>query len=132
MQRISESGVRGVWDVGSQTNLTRRRFLATVAAASLISGCENHPVVQFLGAMQRWNEKAEGLIFSPRRLAPELPASATTPEDAFPPYFVSDSIPLTPPGWTLRVGGLVKRPTVLTLTQLSAMPRTDMRVRHHC
>ena len=115
-----------------RANLTRRHFLATVGAASLLTGCERNPIVQFLGAMQRWNEKAEAVIFSPGHLAPELPVSATTPEDAFPAYFVSESMPVTPPGWVLKVGGLVKRPMVLTLGQLRAMPRIDMRVQHHC
>ena len=113
-------------------DISRRRFIATVAAASVITGCESRPAVRFLGAMQRWNEKAEKSIFSPTRLAPELPPSATTPEDAFPAYFISDSMPLAPPNWTLKVGGLVKQPMVLTLAQLEAMPRTDMRVQHHC
>ena len=113
-------------------NISRRRFIATAAAASVITGCESHPVVQFLGAMQRWNQRAEKSIFSPTRLAPELPLSATTPEDAFPAYFISDSMPLALPNWALKVGGLVKRPMVLTLAQLQTMPRTDMRVQHHC
>jgi DMSO/TMAO reductase YedYZ molybdopterin-dependent catalytic subunit len=113
-------------------SISRRKFIATVAAASVITGCESHPVVQFLGAMQRWNQKAERIMFSPARLAPELPPSAVTPEDAFPAYFISDSMPLPPPNWTLKVGGLVKRPMVLTLAQLEAMARTDMRVQHHC
>ena len=122
----------GVYTVQLRKNISRRRFIATVAAASVITGCESRPAVRFLGAMQRWNEKAEKSIFSPTRLAPELPPSATTPEDAFPAYFISDSMPLAPPNWTLKVGGLVKQPMVLTLAQLEAMPRTDMRVQHHC
>jgi DMSO/TMAO reductase YedYZ molybdopterin-dependent catalytic subunit len=81
--------------------------------------------------MQRWNQKTEAFIFSPTRLAPELPPSATTPEEAFPAYFVSDSIPLAPAAWSLKVGGLVKRPMVLTLAELQTMKRTDMRVQHH-
>lgn len=112
--------------------LTRRRFLAGCGVASLLAGCESHPVMRFLGAMQRWNQKAEGIIFSPTRLAPELPASATTPEEAFPVYFISDSMPDIPPHWTLKVGGLVQRPMVLTLAQVQALTRTDMRVQHHC
>jgi DMSO/TMAO reductase YedYZ molybdopterin-dependent catalytic subunit len=112
--------------------VSRRHFLAGIGAASLIAGCESHPVVQFLGGMQRWNQKAEEIMFSPARLAPELPPSAATPEQAFPAYFISDSIPTTPPGWALKVGGLVKRPMVLTVAQLRAMARTDMRVQHHC
>jgi DMSO/TMAO reductase YedYZ molybdopterin-dependent catalytic subunit len=71
-------------------------------------------------------------MFSPHRLAPELPASATTPESAYPVYYISDSIPVTPANWTLKVGGLVRRPMILTLAQIQKMPRTDMRVQHHC
>ncbi len=112
--------------------VTRRRFLAGLGAASLITGCQSHPLAQFLVAMQGWNEKAEGLIFSPNRLAPELPPSAATPEEAFPAYFISDSIPAAPAIWTLKVGGMVKRPMVMTLDQLRTMARTDMRVQHHC
>src|SRR5215471_10994694 len=82
--------------------------------------------------MRRWNEGVEAAIFSPTRLAPELPASATTPESEFPAYYISDSMPVAPPNWTLKLGGLIKRPMILTLAQLQAMPRTDMRVQHHC
>jgi len=115
-----------------RTNISRRRFIAAMAAASVISGCESRPVVRFLEVMQRWNRKTEEAIFSPKRLAPELPASATTPEDAFPAYFISDSMPLVPPNWALRVGGVVRRPMMLTRAQLQRMTRTDMRVQHHC
>jgi DMSO/TMAO reductase YedYZ molybdopterin-dependent catalytic subunit len=112
--------------------ISRRKFLAGAAAASMISGCNGHPIVQFLTVMQHWNTKAEKVLFSPNRLAAELPPSATTPEDAFPAYFISDSMPLPPPAWTLKVGGLVKRPMVLSLANLQSMTRTDMRVQHHC
>ena len=112
--------------------ITRRRFIVSAAAASLLAGCESHPIKSFLGAMKDWNEKFEGLVFSPSRLAPELPASATTPESAFPSYFISDTMPTAPPNWTLSVGGMVERELVLTLDQLLKLPRTDLRVRHHC
>jgi DMSO/TMAO reductase YedYZ molybdopterin-dependent catalytic subunit len=112
--------------------VTRRKFIAGAAAASLFAGCGRHPVGGFLSAMLKWNEKADGAVFSPNRLAPELPASAQTPADDFPVYFISDDAPMPPPNWTLKVGGLVAQPMVLTLAQLRRMPRTDMRVRHHC
>jgi DMSO/TMAO reductase YedYZ molybdopterin-dependent catalytic subunit len=114
------------------SRISRRRFIAGIGAASLIAGCESHPAVQFLDTMRRWNQKAEGAIFSPMRLAPELPASETTPESEFPTYYISDSMPVAPPNWSLKLGGLIKRPMILTLAQLQAMPRTDMRVQHHC
>ena len=112
--------------------ISRRNLIVGLTAASLLSGCESRPVMGFLALMQRWNATADGLIFSPHRLAPELPPSAATPESAFPAYFISDEMPLPSPDWMLKVGGLVQRPMMLTLQQIQQMPRTDMRVQHHC
>jgi DMSO/TMAO reductase YedYZ molybdopterin-dependent catalytic subunit len=113
--------------------LTRRKFLVTCAAASLLAGCDRvHPVKGFLRGMTDWNERFEELLFSPKRLAAELPASATTPDDAFPIYFISNSIPVEPAHWSLKVGGMVARPSVLSLAQIQNLPGTKMRVQHHC
>ena len=113
--------------------LTRRKLLTGFAAASLLAGCDSpHPVSLFLKGMLRVNEHFESLIFSPTRLAPESPEKDLTPERAFPSYFIADTMPFPPAGWSLKVGGMVARPGVFTLAQLKAMPRTDMRVRHHC
>jgi DMSO/TMAO reductase YedYZ molybdopterin-dependent catalytic subunit len=113
--------------------ITRRKLLTGFAAASLLAGCDTpHPVSLFLKAMLRVNEHFESLIFSPSRLAPESPEKDLTPERAFPSYFIADTMPFPPAGWSLKVGGMVARRGVFTLEQLKAMPRTDMRVRHHC
>jgi len=113
--------------------ITRRRLLTGCAAASLLAGCDaRHPVAGFLKGMLRFNERFEGLLFSPSRLAPEAPEKDLTPERAFPAYFIADTMPFPPAGWSLKVGGMVARPRTFTLDQLKSMPRTDMRVRHHC
>lgn len=112
--------------------LSRRNFLLGASAASLLAGCDSRPVVGFLNAMDTWNRKADEALFSPTRLAPELPASEDTPEKAFPSYFISETMPFPPLNWTLQVGGMVSQPMTLTLDQLMQMPRTEMRVRHHC
>jgi hypothetical protein len=59
--------------------ITRRKFIVGAAAASVLAGCQTHQIKGFLGAMKDWNENFEGFVFSPNRLAPELPVSATTP-----------------------------------------------------
>src|SRR5262249_51764043 len=82
--------------------------------------------------MGRWNERVEHFLFGSDRLAAELPPAATTPTEAFPSYFISEYMPVTPAGWGLKVGGLVARPTTFSLAQLQQMSRTDLRVRHHC
>jgi DMSO/TMAO reductase YedYZ molybdopterin-dependent catalytic subunit len=112
--------------------ISRRRLLGGLAAATFLAGCDNPVSTHFLAAMGRWNEHVDRLLFSSRRLAPEEPESALTPAAAFPSYFVADEMPLVAPGWTLKVGGLVSRPMVLTIDQLKQLTRTDMRIRHHC
>ncbi len=113
--------------------ITRRKLLTGFAAASLLAGCDaRHPVTAFLKCMLRFNEGFEALLFSPSRLAPEAPEKDLTPEGAFPAYFIADTMPFPPAGWSLKVGGMVARPGTFTLEQLKSMPRTDMRVRHHC
>jgi DMSO/TMAO reductase YedYZ molybdopterin-dependent catalytic subunit len=113
--------------------LTRRKFLIACASASLLAGCDGtHPVSAFLRGMKGWNGQFEQILFSPKRLAPELPSLATTPEDAFPVYFVSNSIPVVPDRWALKVGGMVARPIRLSLAQIQTLRRTEMRVQHHC
>lgn len=82
--------------------------------------------------MKAWNTTVEGVLFSPNRLAPEFSFSQRTPENAFPSYFISDSMPFPPARWSLKVAGLVDRPAILTLGDLRRMPRTDICVQHHC
>jgi len=110
----------------------RRQFITGAAAASMLAGCESRPAGAFLSLMRSWNERVEAALFSPRRLAPELPESAATDESDFPVYFISHAMPQAPAGWRLKVGGLVRNPMVLTIEELRGMETTSMRVQHHC
>ena len=113
--------------------ITRRNLLLTAGAATLLAGCEKSPAVRFfLRTMDEWNQKVQATLFSPARLAPELPPSDTTPEEAFPSYFISDEMPFPTDNWSLKVGGLVAKPQLFSLDDLKRTPRTDLRVRHHC
>ena len=112
--------------------ITRRKLLLGIGAATLLAGCDSPPAKLFLSGMGRWNQKFETVLFSPSRLAPEPPVSAITPEDSFPSYFISDDMPFPPDNWALKVGGLVSKPGVFSLDDLKKMPRTDLRIRHHC
>jgi DMSO/TMAO reductase YedYZ molybdopterin-dependent catalytic subunit len=109
----------------------RRAFLVSLATLGL--GCDaSRPGGGLLGASERFNLAVEKALFSPSRIAPAPRPEATTPGDAFPTYFISPEVPLAPPGWRLRVEGLVERPLDLSLDDLRRMARTDVRVRHHC
>lgn len=113
--------------------LTRRRFIYGAGAASaMLAGCDSRAATHFLNAMGRWNDSVSAALFSPTRLAPEEPLSALTPEADFPAYFIADDMPIEPDGWILKVGGMVRNPLKLSVADLMKMPRTEMRVRHHC
>ena len=117
---------------------TRRLFLAggLRSAGALTLGalaCDSsRPRTGFLGAMERVNERFQRALFDPDRLAPELPEDAATPPGQFPAYKISRAFPVAPAGWALQVRGLVARPLTLSSADLERLPRTHLRVRHHC
>ncbi len=117
---------------------TRRAFLSRgVRAAGLVAAgglaCDSRrPRAGFLGAMERVNERFQRALFDPQRLAPELDAQEQTAPAAFPQYRIGPGFPPAPPGWALEVGGLVREARTLPLDALRRLPRTDLRVRHHC
>jgi DMSO/TMAO reductase YedYZ molybdopterin-dependent catalytic subunit len=110
--------------------ISRRKLLAF---AALPLACDSsRPHEGFLGLTERFNERVQRALFRAGKLAPEEPASAVTPDGAFPLYKVADDYPDLPSGWRLRVHGLVARPLDLSLAELQRLPRTQFRVRHHC
>jgi DMSO/TMAO reductase YedYZ molybdopterin-dependent catalytic subunit len=121
----------------SQPN-TRRTFLARAVASGglmMVGGlaCDSgRPRTGFLGLMERLNERFQRALFDPSTLAPELPESDRTPPGLFPAYKIGQIYPPPPAGWALHVGGLVARPAVLSAGDLKRLPRTHLRVRHHC
>ena len=64
------------------------------------------------------------------------PAGATPAGASFPSYFVADDLPVWDEKvrgvWRLEIGGLVRRPISLTLSELMKVERTEMRLEHFC
>jgi DMSO/TMAO reductase YedYZ molybdopterin-dependent catalytic subunit len=117
-----------------------RRTLVTAAttatfgglAAALATSDGMQTKRGFLGLMERWNERVQAGLLVPSHLATTEPESDLTAPGQFPAYKISDTIPLAPAGWKLRVGGLVARPSAVSVADLRRMTRSDVRVRHHC
>ncbi len=113
-------------------SLSRRGFFGALAGLGVAACDSKHPRDGALGLMERWNRGVGKALF-----APDLEVSGRgdlTDDDAFPVYTAlpGNAIPLLPRDWKLEVGGFVDRPMAFTLDDLMAMPRTDMRVEHHC
>jgi DMSO/TMAO reductase YedYZ molybdopterin-dependent catalytic subunit len=111
------------------SRFSRRTFLG--AALLGAAGCNpQKPHEGFLGAMERWNDGTQRLLFRKGKLARE--ERALTKIEAFPVYHLADEVPAVPDGWKLQVKGLCARPLSLSVDDLRKMPRTDIRVRHYC
>jgi len=120
-------------------SLERRIFLKqslSVGALSLLSGCEltDHDGVQrVLGAMSRWNDRAQAWLFDPKRLAPEFPESRITVPFPFNAYYGEDEVRVVDgKSYKLQVGGMVREKKPWTLAQLYALPQVSQVTRHIC
>src|SRR5262245_2260628 len=76
--------------------IERRLFLRrglSLGALAMISGCDvtsAESVQKALWAMSRWNDRVQGWIFDPGRLAPEFPESAITMPFPFNAFYGMD------------------------------------------
>ena len=117
----------------------RRTFLTrslTMGGLSLLTGCsigDNAGVEAALGTISRFNDKVQGLIFDPTRLAPTYPESMITRPFPFNAYYGEEEVrQVDEAGYRLEVTGLVADKRSWTLTELRAMPQQDQVTRHIC
>src|SRR5262252_6372503 len=79
--------------------LERRLFLRrglSLGALTLLSGCnvtDAESVQKVLWKMSRWNDRVQGWIFDPNRLAPEFPESAITMPFPFNAFYGMAEVP---------------------------------------
>ncbi|HZR69524.1 MAG TPA: molybdopterin-dependent oxidoreductase, partial [Burkholderiales bacterium] len=119
--------------------LERRLFLKqglSVGALALLSGCEltdDESVQKVLSAMSRWNDRAQGWLFSPNRLAPEFPESAITKPFPFNAYYTEDEVrEVDGNDYKLELSGLIADRKPWRLPELYALPQTSQVTRHIC
>ena len=120
-------------------SLERRLFLRrglSLGAIALLSGCNvtnQESVQRVLTSMSRWNDRVQGWIFDPARLAPEFPESAITRPFPFNAYYSIDEVRTVDPGnYRLEVSGLVREKKFWTLPELYALPQVSQITRHIC
>ena len=117
----------------------RRAFLQrslTLGGLSLLSGCalvDEESIDTVLSRILRFNDKAQGWLFDPNRLAPTYPDSMITRPFPFNAYYGEDEIrEVDEASFRLEVTGLVADRKLWTLEELRAMPQTDQVTRHIC
>ena len=121
--------------------LDRRKFLEVSGAsvtAAFLAACDSmgpKSAKRLLMYTERKNEGVERVLLRHSSMD-KARRSAKPAANAFPSYFVSDTLPIWDPAergaWSLEINGAVRKPVTLTLEQLAALPRRTQRVNHYC
>jgi DMSO/TMAO reductase YedYZ molybdopterin-dependent catalytic subunit len=118
---------------------SRRMFLQrslTLGGLSLLTGCaivDDDSAESALMKVSRFNDKVQGWLFDPNRLAPTYPESMITRPFPFNAYYGEDEIrEVDADSYRLEVTGLVADGRVWTLAELQALPQIDQVTRHIC
>ena len=119
--------------------LHRRLFLKqslSLGALSMLTGCTgNQPeaVRQMLRSMSKFNDWAQGELFSPTQLAPTYSESDITKPFPFNAYYSEDMAPIVDPAsYRLELGGMIGQRQAWTLDRLRQLPQTSQITRHIC
>lgn len=125
--------------LGRLDSPSRRRFLArslSLGSLALLTGCDltdNRSIQAALGAMSRFNDRAQAWLFDTKRLAPTYPESAMTRPFPFNAYYGLDRVPqVDADGYRLEVSGMVADKHAWSLSELRALPQADQVTRLIC
>ena len=118
---------------------SRRLFLRrslTLGGLSMLTGCalvDEESVNAALMKVSRFNDKVQGALFDPNRLAPTYPESMITRPFPFNAYYGEDEVRrVDADSYRLEVTGLVADKRAWTLPELRALPQADQVTRHIC
>jgi DMSO/TMAO reductase YedYZ molybdopterin-dependent catalytic subunit len=121
--------------------IDRRRFLLAsggAIGALALAACDSQgprSAQKLLKLAERKNETLERALYRHTSIdAP--PAGALPAGQHFPSYFVSHEVPTWDDSargaWKLEVGGLVRKPVQLSLSDLASLPRIGYKLDHFC
>jgi DMSO/TMAO reductase YedYZ molybdopterin-dependent catalytic subunit len=120
-------------------NPARRLFLrgaASLGAVTFLTGCDitdTETAETALRAMSKFNDRVQGLIFQPMKLAPEYPDSAVNRPFRFNAYYPEEDAPeVDGKDFKLEIDGLVESKKPWTLDELYKLPEVTQITRHIC
>ena len=119
--------------------LSRRQFLQrslSLGGLSLLTGCnisDQASVDAALATVSRFNDRVQGWLFDPSRLAPTYPDSMITRPFPFNAYYGENEVEqVDGDAWRLELSGLVANKKPWSLPQLRALPQRTQVTRHIC
>jgi len=118
---------------------SRRLFLRrslTLGGLSMLTGCalvDERSVEAALMKVSRFNDKVQGALFDPNRLAPTYPESMITRPFPFNAYYGEDEVRrVDADSYRLEVTGMVGDKRSWMLAELRTLPQADQVTRHIC
>jgi DMSO/TMAO reductase YedYZ molybdopterin-dependent catalytic subunit len=121
------------------TAIERRLFLRqtlSLGALTLLTGCnisDHNSVQSVLKLMSRWNDRAQGFLFSDQRLAPTYSESDVVHDFRYNAFFpAADAPKLTAADYRLELSGLIADKRPWTVDRLYALPQESQITRHVC
>jgi DMSO/TMAO reductase YedYZ molybdopterin-dependent catalytic subunit len=118
---------------------SRRLFLrgaASLGALAALTGCDivdEESAESALRVVSRFNDRVQGFMFHPQKLAPTYPESAITRPFPFNAYYSEDEAPeVDGDTYSLEIAGLVDNKAPWSLKQLYALPQVSQITRHIC
>jgi DMSO/TMAO reductase YedYZ molybdopterin-dependent catalytic subunit len=108
----------------------------SLGALSLLTGCsltDDDSVENMLESMSRFNDKVQGWLFDPTKLAPTYPETMITKPFPFNAYYDESQVPkVDGADYKLKLSGLIADRKEWTLPQLYALPQNSQVTRHIC
>ena len=125
--------------IANRLSQGRRNFLRsslTLGGLSMLTGCvldDSASITTALEKVSRLNDRAQGWLFDPNRLAPTYPESMITRPFPFNAYYSEAEVrQVEESGFRLEVAGMVADKRKWTLPELRAMPQESQVTRHIC
>lgn len=108
----------------------------SLGALTMLTGCDledNSSIQSALRAVSGFNDRVQGLLFDPDKLAPTYPESMVLKPPRFNAYYdIEDVKPVAGDAWRLELAGLVTDKRPWTRQQLAELPEREMIIRHIC
>lgn len=121
-------------------NIERRAFMKqtlSLGALALLTGCDSpedgSAVDRILKAMSTWNDKAQGALFDPTKLALTYEQKDVVDPFRFNAFYGEDEIvTVAEADYKLELTGMIDNKTSWTLGQLRQLPPQSQITRHIC
>ena len=108
----------------------------SVGALAMLSGCnlqDGDAVDRVLWAMSHWNDRVQGWLFDPNKLAPTYAESDITRPFPFNAFYPEDDVrEVDADDYALDVSGMVADTQSWTLERLRTLPQAPQITRHIC